>query len=287
MAHSFFSIIIPLYNKEKVIGQTLASVLAQGIQDFEVIVVDDGSTDGSAEVVHSITDSRIRYIKQENGGVSSARNHGIREARGEWILFLDADDEFLSGTLEAYNRMICRYPRASVLVGNVRILQKGKDITPVHRVREGETVCPYLSEWLGYYNAGSGNMAVRREIVERYGVMDERMSFFEDWEWGWRMLQCGRVAYTSDFVRVYHQEKGGDGLSQLRPPIEKEMVYYIPELPVTGFWSKALLYEILVMELSWGRHPEEFGRIKEQYFNGLYSLAHWIRQKCIVSRSST
>ena len=87
------SIIIPLYNKATSIKRTIHSVLSQSYTDFELIIINDGSTDNSAEIVNKqFYDKRIRYIYQDNAGVSSARNRGIKEAIGEWILFLDADD---------------------------------------------------------------------------------------------------------------------------------------------------------------------------------------------------
>ena len=95
------SVVIPLYNKEKQIRATLESVLSQAFQDFEIVIVNDGSTDRSVEEAAAVCDKRIRVVHQKNAGVSAARNRGIEEARGEFIAFLDADDRWKSEYLQA------------------------------------------------------------------------------------------------------------------------------------------------------------------------------------------
>ena len=96
----FFSVVIPLYNKEKYIQRTLISVLNQTFTNFEILIVDDGSTDKSCDIINSINDDRVRLVHQDNGGPSKARNRGIKEAKGKFIAFLDADDEWLLEKLE-------------------------------------------------------------------------------------------------------------------------------------------------------------------------------------------
>lgn len=101
------SVIIPLYNKAHTIVNTLNTVLNQTYHDFEVVIVNDGSTDNGVEVIkHNFNDSRIRIINQENAGVSAARNRGIQESRGKWISFLDADDEWMPNYLETVYQII-------------------------------------------------------------------------------------------------------------------------------------------------------------------------------------
>lgn len=104
------SVVIPLYNKEKQIAKTLQTVLDQTCQDFEIVIVNDGSTDGSVGEIKKITDSRIRLINQKNGGVSAARNRGIEEAKGEHIAFLDADDMWNRDYLKTINYLIKNIP---------------------------------------------------------------------------------------------------------------------------------------------------------------------------------
>lgn len=88
------SVIIPLYNKEKTILSTLNSIRNQTLRNWECIVVDDGSSDNSCKIIEELHDERIRLIKKENGGPSSARNFGLQYAKGEWIIYMDADDVF-------------------------------------------------------------------------------------------------------------------------------------------------------------------------------------------------
>lgn len=126
------SVVIPLYNKEKQIERTLRSVFAQTYTDFEIVVVNDGSTDRSAAVVESLDDPRIRLVTQKNAGVSAARNRGIREARGEYIALLDGDDKWEPDYLETINRMITKYSQCQVFATNyTHIDPKGKSFNTI------------------------------------------------------------------------------------------------------------------------------------------------------------
>jgi glycosyltransferase involved in cell wall biosynthesis len=108
------SVVIPLYNKGLYIARTLNSVLNQTFQDFEVIIIEGGSTDNGAEIVKGFDDPRIRLIRQKNKGVSEARNQGVEIAKADMITFLDADDEWMASHLETILKLRKRYPEAGM-----------------------------------------------------------------------------------------------------------------------------------------------------------------------------
>ena len=108
------SVIIPLYNKETAIKGTLKSLLQQSFTDFEVIILDDGSKDASAQIVRTFTDTRIHFIQKENEGVSATRNKAVAEARAQYIAFLDADDLWEPNHLEGLWQLITHFPEAGL-----------------------------------------------------------------------------------------------------------------------------------------------------------------------------
>ena len=124
------SIVIPLYNKEKQIANTLQTVFNQTFQDFEIVITDDGSTDNGVEEVKKINDSRIRLIYQENQGVSAARNRGIAEAKCDYIAFLDADDEWKPEYLQTQYELIQKQAECNVFVCNYELKNEKGKVTP-------------------------------------------------------------------------------------------------------------------------------------------------------------
>lgn len=132
---TLISVVIPLYNKEASIATALDSVLAQTYQDFEVVVVDDGSTDDGAVIVEQYADPRIRLVRQENAGVSAARNKGIAEAKGEYVAFLDADDEWLPGFLEEIVALQQEFPECRAQATSYLINSRGEKSTiELHKI---------------------------------------------------------------------------------------------------------------------------------------------------------
>lgn len=117
----YFSVIIPVFNKESFLKETINSVLAQSFTDFELILVNDGSTDKSAAIIKTLNDERIRYFETENGGASVARNFGIDQATATYITFLDADDYWYPDFLQEMFLSIKRYPLEKIFAGAIEI----------------------------------------------------------------------------------------------------------------------------------------------------------------------
>lgn len=286
------SVIIPLYNKGVLINRAIDSVLSQTYQEFEIVVIDDGSTDDSAAYVKAYNDTRIKYYRKSNGRVSSARNYGITKVAYDWVVFLDADDMLLPNALETFRNMIERYGQTKIFVGkNVWIKQGQSRESYLDAANTHHSDCvysnhPHFHLWLQKYYSAPRNTAIHRTLLSETGGFDERMSFYEDYEFALRLIGKGSVVYTTEPVAVYFQD--GEGLSASSHAIEREMAYYIPEqIQTAGFWHKALLYENLEMEIFWWQQQgnEEnvrfYQEMQKKHFGWIYQGLHWVRQKMI------
>ena len=160
-SRSNISVIIPLYNKASEIAITLHTVLAQSLQPREIIVVDDGSTDGSAEIVESFGSPLVRLIRQENRGVSAARNRAMREATGEWVALLDGDDMWGAEYLATVAEMIERWPKCGAY-GTAFMIDDGNNCVPA-RCCEKMGVVDFFAESMTRYVLIPSATTLRRD----------------------------------------------------------------------------------------------------------------------------
>ena len=188
------SVIIPTYNAEQVILDTIKSVQQQTFSDFELIVIDDGSKDKTVELIKAVKDERIKVLPYENGGVCVARNRGIKQARGEFISFLDHDDLWTSDKLELQLKALQQNLEAGVAYSQVVRMCDGKVFHPSNTpLLEGNIYPQLLVE--NFIGNGS-NILVRREMVELVGEFDPACPYTADWDY------CLRLAAHSPYVVV-------------------------------------------------------------------------------------
>jgi len=237
------SVIIPLYNKEAVIESSLRSVLSQDYDDFEVIVVNDGSTDKSAEIVKSIDDSRIIYIEQENGGPSKARNTGVKHSKGEWIVFLDADDELTEGALTDMMAEVSKYPDMDLIDFNGYI-RAGDSLSLRYHPLTGRVKNPLRSFYFRQITPGCGHSIFRTSFVKQYPY-DERMRRFEDCDILLRMLPNAKV-YSSQSVTEIHDVNYAEA-SNARKDIMEDYMGYL-DMSKGGFWYKMCVFRTFIEE---------------------------------------
>jgi hypothetical protein len=203
------SVTISLYNKQAHIGAALASVLAQTIQDFEVIVVDDGSTDDGPAIVQGFIDPRVRLHRQPNGGVSAARNTGLQLARHELVAFLDADDLWRPRHLQHLMVLAERFPDA-VLYGNSVVAAKNTDIIVTDTTVSYERLDDFFARWVAEPEPfHMSSVMARRTAAFRNGGFDVGFSRGEDLAFFVRMALVGPVAVSTYVGCLYRRRTGG------------------------------------------------------------------------------
>jgi glycosyltransferase involved in cell wall biosynthesis len=208
------SIIIPLYNKEQFIRSAIQSVLNQTYQDFEIVVVDDGSKDQGAELVQDIPDARIRLIKQKNGGVSRARNRGIEEARGVLVCFLDADDWYDKKYLETIVTMAQKYPFGNFFATNFKPVYAYRPEEWDHTEVDFSAVGPVNNFYERRYRSGpfvhTNSVAVwRKDLKELQPCFPVGESLGEDQDLWFRLIDRLNLIYCPAQLVAYRYEVAG------------------------------------------------------------------------------
>jgi glycosyltransferase involved in cell wall biosynthesis len=193
------SVVIPTYNRANILPRALESALAQTYDHLEVLVVDDGSTDNTAELVaqYAELDNRVRYLRQpQNAGVSAARNRGLREARGDFVAFLDSDDEWFPAKLEG---QVERFGQVGENVGliycGVETIEGEGDSWTFRPEHRGDVYEHLLLK--NVIHTGSG-VIIRRNVTRSAGFFDEEIPAIEDYEYWLRIARY----YEFDFVEA-------------------------------------------------------------------------------------
>ena len=229
---SFVSVIIPTYNRGWIIKEAIDSVLAQDYTEFELIVVDDGSTDHTSDVLDSYG-SVIKVLSQENLGVSAARNRGIAEASGKFITFLDSDDLWLSEKLSAQIEFFNQTPDALICQTEEVWIRNGLRVNPKkrHKKPSGMIFKPSLELCLVSPSA----VMIQRSLFDRVGEFDETLLACEDYDL-WLRISCGFPIHLIDTPLIIKRGGHDDQLSSMAG-LDKFRIKAIEKIIKSGLLS--------------------------------------------------
>jgi len=180
------SVIIPVYNRAHLVGRAIDSVLRQTAQAFEILVIDDGSTDQTSLAMQTYG-HQIKYIRQENLGVSAARNRGIKEARGDWLAFLDSDDEWLKEKLEQAYDFNRHNPHYHIFQSEELWIRNGRRVNP--KRKHQKTGGWIFRESLPLCIVSPSAVLIQRTVFDRVGLFDEHFPVCEDYDLWLRILR--------------------------------------------------------------------------------------------------
>ena len=294
-----FSVIIPLYNKAPYIRKALESVLAQTYADYELIIIDDGSTDESAEIAEAILQdpaSRLiassphRLIRQANSGVSAARNNGVAQASGDYIAFLDADDWWEPTYLEKMAQLIEDYPEAGLYACNYVYYKPGKTRVAVNNIETG-----YFNYPKAYYEGGAmpiwtGAAMIPLNVFEEMGGFPLGIKLGEDFLLWSKIAMQYKVAFLNEALAWYNNDVPValratrnlhhpnnhmlfrmdiivSSLSPLASNLKIDWQALLDKLRVNGlleYWMSKEYHDVAVQELrkvDWTKQPNSIKRI--------------------------
>lgn len=256
------SVVIPLYNKEESILKTINSVLNQTYTDFEIVIIDDGSTDNSSTKVKEITDPRMSYYYQSNKGVSTARNNGVLKAKGEWIVFLDADDIIYSDCLEHLKFLIDSYGTL-IAVANFYISTNGNKRVYSRSTYSGIIANNFKSYIDKELFIRTGNTIYSREVLLQ-NPFNSKFKRFEDLEMANSLYRQYKIAISPKSVFEYVLD-----YSELNKPRKRMEEDYICNFSYQAhnFWERVFYGYCLAQALN--DYPD-YSKIFLKRFKGLF-----------------
>lgn len=189
------SVVIPVYNSERYINEAIDSLIKQSFQDYEIIAIDDGSTDGTANVVKKYA-GKVKYIYQQNMGPASARNRGIKEANGRYIAFLDADDVSEKDRLETQVNAFKKNKDAGLVYSSLSFInEKGNKISGIHRSKQYDSETFLGKMFTRNIMVSASVVMARKSLIEELGGFDENIHLSEDYDMWLRMAKNNSIVY--------------------------------------------------------------------------------------------
>jgi len=257
------SAIITAYNSEAFIAEAISSVLKQSRPVDEIVVVDDGSTDGTAAAVAQFSDRGVRYIYQDNQGQGAALNRGIREASGNLLAFLDADDTWLENKNQIQVEYLSNHPQVVMVSGLEWIWDVREDTRHISR-RKPKNSTVLRRDIVIHNMVGNPSMVtLRREAIEHVGLFDHNIRWSPDWELWIRIVSCFEVAILPEPVIVYR--KHPMNFSKINRREVQDCYRNISRRAIQA--SQPLWRRPILMVRSWSRFAHELAMDAEENEN--------------------
>jgi glycosyltransferase involved in cell wall biosynthesis len=241
------SVVVPAYNVERTILETIASVLKQTFSDFELIVINDGSTDGTLGLLSIVNDPRLKVYSYENGGLPVARNRGIACSTGEFITFIDGDDLWTPDKLELQLITLQQHPKAGAVYSWTLFMdEKGESFHPGEPIYFKGNILPQLL--VKNFIASGSNVMLRRRAIASAGEFDPTLKSCEDWDYWLRVAANWNFVVVPKAQILYRQSAGT--MSSKVDVMEK--------------------YHLLVIEKAFQLAPAELQYLKSQSLSRVY-----------------
>ena len=315
-----FSVIIPLYNKAPYVAKAIQSVLAQTFADYELLIVDDGSKDESAQKAAQIIDGHdnCRLIKQENAGVSVARNNGVAASQGEYLCFLDADDWWAPTFLEAMSNFIEEFQYAGIYGTNYTIVNETKHKTRIAKIGVDEgfekgyiNYCQVYAKTM-YMPLWTGAVCIPRKVFEDMQGFPKGIKLGEDFLLWIRIALKYKVAFLNKPLAYYNQDVdiANRGVNHLHKPAEhmlwnleflaeeeknntdcKQLIDNLRTYELMPYYISKEYYELAKQELgkvNWQKQPEKTKKLFKKPLVCLkikYLVLKWcsnIKKRCVI-----
>jgi glycosyltransferase involved in cell wall biosynthesis len=268
------SIIIPAYNRGYILPRAINSVVRQTYVNWELIIVDDGSTDDTKTIVEQYSDPRIKYFFQENAGQSAARNTGMRNATGEWLAYLDSDDELLPLYMETMLRWIDNNPNTLYLLSKYsRQIEIYKDSEIFESYEDSVNVADTLTVrdiFLRKYYLSSVGFMHHRTIVSEGIQWDEALPRMPDWDFFMTIAERfpEQFLYVQEELAVYHRRMGTDGLSS-------NTSYKMMADAFEYIYQKHKNNKLLIGQTWYPERVEKYIRLFKESPDGTLENRHW------------
>lgn len=280
---SLISIIVPVYNTEKYLDKCIQSVLAQTYTNWELLLIDDGSTDSSGIICdkYAAEDNRIRVFHKENGGVSSARNLGLDNAKGEWISFVDADD-WIEPTMYFDMHEGTHLQNADIVYCDIRMVFTNRIIV-YHAAQYNADKRVFLNNFITSDWTSLCNLVVRRALFEKYQIrVPQNIAFCEDFDVSFRLMAVAqKISHIDQPLYNYNRTNQSSALHNISP------LYYrderIVNIGLIKFAQSKGIYQDIAKTLCWRLLKSEQEYILDKNQHHLFLVTHPDSHKFIWS----